>query len=120
VRADFHQIERALVNLMENALKYSPEDRRVGVRVTTTAGEVVVRVIDRGRGIPATELSTIFEPFERGSSSGTVGGAGLGLAIARGFAEANGGRVWAESRVGQGATFVLALPAVAAPVGAVA
>ena len=120
VRADFHQIGRALVNLMENALKYSPEDRRVGVRVTTTAGEVVVRVIDRGRGIPASELSTIFEPFERGSSSGTAGGAGLGLAIARGFAEANGGRVWAESRVGQGATFVLALPAVTAAVGAVA
>jgi two-component system sensor histidine kinase KdpD len=120
VRADFHQIERALVNLMENALKYSPEDRRVGVRVTATAGEAVVRIIDRGRGIPAAELSTIFEPFERGSASGTVGGAGLGLAIARGFAEANGGRVWAESRVGQGATFVLALPAVTAPVEAVA
>ena len=120
VQADFHQIERALVNLMENALKYSPEDRRVGVHVTTTAGEVVVRVIDRGRGIAASELSTIFEPFERGSASTAVGGAGLGLAIARGFAEANGGRVWAESRIGQGATFVLALPAITAPVEAMA
>jgi two-component system, OmpR family, sensor histidine kinase KdpD len=118
VRADFHQIERALVNLMENALKYSPEDRRVAVRVTATSGEVIVRVIDRGRGIAPSELSTIFQPFERGSSPGAVGGAGLGLAIARGFAEANAGRVWAESRIGQGATFALALPAVKAPVEA--
>jgi two-component system, OmpR family, sensor histidine kinase KdpD len=114
VRADFHQIERALVNLMENAIKYSPEDARVAVHVASTSGEVIVRVIDRGRGIPASELVSIFEPFERGSSTAGVGGAGLGLAIARGFVEANGGRVWAESRAGQGATFVLALPIAAA------
>ena len=119
MRADFHQIERALVNLMENALKYSPEDERVGVHVTHTSGEVMVRVIDHGRGIPASELSSIFEPFQRGSSTGGAGGAGLGLAIARGFAESNGGRVWAESRSGQGATFVLALP-IAAAVEAIA
>ena len=119
VRADFHQIGRALVNLMENALKYSPEDERVGVHVTHTSGEVMVRVIDHGRGIPASELSSIFEPFQRGSSTGGAGGAGLGLAIARGFAESNGGRVWAESRSGQGATFVLALP-IAAAVEAIA
>jgi two-component system sensor histidine kinase KdpD len=119
VRADFHQIERVLVNLMENAIKYSPENERVAVHVTNTAGEVIVRVIDRGRGIPAAELVSIFEPFQRGSSTAGVGGAGLGLAIARGFAEANSGRVWAESRSGQGATFVLALP-VATAVEAIA
>jgi two-component system, OmpR family, sensor histidine kinase KdpD len=71
---------------------------------------VLVRVVDRGPGISPTELERIFEPFQRGSRSGEVRGAGLGLAIARGFAEANGGRVWAESRQGQGASFVLALP----------
>ena len=119
VRADFHQIERVLVNLMENAIKYSPENERIAVHVSNTSGEVIVRVIDHGRGIPASELQTIFEPFQRGSSTSGVGGAGLGLAIARGFAEANGGRVWAESRVGQGATFVLALP-IAAAVEAIA
>ena len=111
VRADVHQIERVLVNLIENAIKYSPEDEPVAVHVTRTPrSEVIVRVIDHGRGIPAEEL----EPSSSRSSADRprppARGAGLGLAIARGFAEANGGRVWAESRAGQGATFVLALP----------
>jgi two-component system sensor histidine kinase KdpD len=110
VRVDVHQIERVLVNLIENALRYSSASERVRVQVSATASEVLVRVVDRGPGISPTELKSIFEPFQRGSRSGEVRGAGLGLAIARGFAEANGGRVWAESRQGQGASFVLALP----------
>ncbi len=110
VRVDVHQIERVLVNLIENALRYSPVSEPVRVQVSATASEVLVRVVDRGPGISPTELERIFEPFQRGSRSGEVRGAGLGLAIARGFAEANGGRVWAESRQGQGASFVLALP----------
>ena len=112
VRADAHQIERVLVNLIENALKYSPVAEPVHVQVTATASDVLVRVVDRGSGIARADRERIFEPFQRGSDGG-VRGAGLGLAIARGFAEANGGRVWAESREGQGSTFVLALPAVA-------
>ncbi len=111
VRVDAHQVERVLANLLENALKYSPDVDPVRVLVSLTSGEVVVRVIDRGPGLPATDLTRVFEPFQRGSGTGDTRGAGLGLAIARGFAEANGGRVWAESRAGQGATFVLALPA---------
>ncbi len=109
VRVDAHQIQSVLVNLMENALKYSSDT--VGMHVTTTPSEVLIRVVDRGEGVPPRDLERIFEPFQRGSN-GTGGGAGLGLAIARGFAEANNGRVWAESRPGQGATFVLALPAI--------
>jgi two-component system sensor histidine kinase KdpD len=116
VRADANQIERVIVNLIENALRYSPAAEPVRVQVTATGAEVLVRVVDRGEGIPAADLERIFEPFQRGAGADTRG-AGLGLAIARGFASANGGRVWAESRVGQGATFVLALPAV--PVEAV-
>jgi len=112
VRVDSRQAERALVNLIENALKYSPEAEPVRVQVSSLPAEVFVRVIDHGAGIAASEIERIFEPFHRGSRSGTLQGAGLGLAIARGFAEANGGRVWAESRDEQGATFVLALPAV--------
>jgi len=115
VRVDVHQIERVLVNLIENALRYSPASERVRVQVSATASEVLVRVVDRGPGISRTELESIFEPFQRGSRSGEVRGAGLGLAIARGFAEANGGRVWAESRQGQGASFVLALPVARVP-----
>jgi two-component system sensor histidine kinase KdpD len=111
VHADFHQGERVVANLVENALRYSPPDEPVRVHVRETASEVLVRVVDHGPGIPPGETERIFEPFQRGSvGSGPARGAGLGLAIARGFAEANGGRVWVESHAGQGATFVLALP----------
>jgi two-component system sensor histidine kinase KdpD len=116
VRVDVHQVERVLVNLIENALRYSPASEPVRVQVTGLSSEVFVRVVDRGMGIAPVELERIFEPFHRGSQSSEVRGAGLGLAIARGFAEANGGRVWAESRQGQGATFVLALPLATSPV----
>ena len=77
---------------------------------------MIVRIVDRGPGIPENELERIFEPFQRGGDAGR--GAGLGLAIARGFAEANAGRVWAESHPGQGASFALALPLVEQPVTA--
>jgi signal transduction histidine kinase len=70
-------------------------------------------VVDQGPGIPEGSLERVFEPFYRGNERS---GAGLGLAIARGFAAANEGRVWAESRPGQGATFALALPVVETPV----
>ena len=108
IRADAGQIERVLVNLLENALKYSPIEEPVRVQITTAGSEVLVRVVDHGPGVARADRERIFEPFQR-ASDGTVRGAGLGLAIVRGFAEANGGRVWAESREGQGSTFVLAL-----------
>jgi len=111
VRVDGGQIERVLGNLLENALKFSPDDTPVQVRVTATRADVIVRVVDQGPGVPQAELERIFEPFYRGADRQR--GAGLGLAIARGFAEANGARLWAESKPGQGATFALALPAVA-------
>jgi len=111
VSVDPHQIQRVLVNLIENALKYSPASERVRIQLTTTHSEVLVRVVDHGRGLAPGDLELVFEPFQRGSGDGGPRGAGLGLAIARGFAEANAGRVWAESREGQGSTFVLALPA---------
>ncbi len=110
VRVDLHQVERVLANLLENALRYSGASQRVRVQVNETGSEVLIRVIDHGPGIAPGEADRIFEPFQRGSRTAEVQGAGLGLAIARGFAEANGGRVWAESLQGQGATFVLALP----------
>ena len=115
VRVDAIQLQRALVNLLENALRVSPPGEPVTVRVNATRKELLMRVVDRGPGVPADELERIFAPFHQ---LGTAGGAGLGLAIARGFAEANGGRLWVESRAGQGASFALALPAVEAPVEA--
>jgi len=117
VRLDGQQVQRALANLLENALRYSSSAERVQVRVASTSSEVLLRVIDRGPGVAAVDLERIFSPFQRGSVP--LGrGAGLGLAIAQGFAEANGGRIWVESHEGQGATFVLALPLARVEVGA--
>jgi K+-sensing histidine kinase KdpD len=113
VRADRHQIERIVANLVENALRYSPPEEPVLVQVREFGSEVLVRVVDHGPGISVHEAERIFEPFQRGSLDSPTRGAGLGLAIARGFAEANGGRVWVESHQGQGAAFVLALPVAA-------
>jgi two-component system, OmpR family, sensor histidine kinase KdpD len=115
VNVDAGQIQRVLANLVENALKFSPPGSPVHVRVTTTRKEAIVRVVDHGPGLPEDELERVFEPFYRRHGE-TRSGAGLGLAIARGFAEANGGRVWAESRPGQGSSFALALPVVETPV----
>lgn len=114
VNVDATQIQRVLANLIENALRYSPVDARVLVRITATRKEAIVRVVDQGPGLPDSELERVFEPFYRHDGD-LRSGAGLGLAIARGFAAANGGRVWAESRPGQGATFALALPVVETP-----
>jgi two-component system sensor histidine kinase KdpD len=116
VHADLHQAERVVANLVENALRYSPPEEPVRVQVRQTGSEVHVRVVDHGRGVAPRETESIFAPFQRGSLTGETHGAGLGLAIARGFAEANGGRVWVESHAGQGATFVLALPLAVAPI----
>jgi signal transduction histidine kinase len=72
-------------------------------------------VADRGSGLTTTELGRVFEPFEHGDAEASPRGAGLGLAIARGFTHANGGILWAESRRGGGMVFVLSLPSVRAP-----
>jgi two-component system sensor histidine kinase KdpD len=114
VNVDAGQIQRVLANLLENALKFSPDGARVHLRITATRQEAIVRVVDQGPGIAADELERVFEPFYRRAGDARSG-AGLGLAIARGFAAANGGRVWAESRPGQGTTFALALPVVEVP-----
>jgi two-component system, OmpR family, sensor histidine kinase KdpD len=110
VRVDAGQLERALANVLENALRLSSPTDEVTVTVSARGGEVLVRVDDRGPGLAADELDRIFEPFEGRR------GTGLGLAIARGFAEANGSRLWAEPRPGSGASFVFALPAAPRPV----
>jgi two-component system sensor histidine kinase KdpD len=116
VSVDPVQMQRVLVNLLENALDLSPVEDSVHVRVTATRKELLIRVTDRGPGVPDDERELIFEPFHRISGRSARPGAGLGLAIARGFTEANGGRLWLESRSGQGASFVVALPLVELPV----
>jgi two-component system sensor histidine kinase KdpD len=111
VHADAAQLERAFANLLENARRYSGEEP-VSVVARESGSQVVVRVADRGPGIPAAEQARIFEPFYRGSGNGQRSwtGSGLGLAIAKGFVEANGGRIAVESLPGQGTSFVVAFP----------
>ena len=116
VSVDATQVQRVLVNLLENALGVSPQHESVHVRVSATRKELLFRITDRGPGIPEAERERIFEPFHRIEGGPLRRGAGLGLAIARGFAEANGGRIWVESQPGRGASFVLGLPTVELPV----
>jgi two-component system sensor histidine kinase KdpD len=115
VLVDAAQIQRALVNVIENALRLSPPTEPVHIRVSATRRDVLVRVTDHGPGVPDADRERIFEPFHRVPGRSDGRGAGLGLAIARGFVGANDGRLWLESREGQGASFVLALPLVELP-----
>jgi signal transduction histidine kinase len=108
------KIERVLYNLLTNSLRHTPSDGSVAVRVHPRAGEVQVTVEDTGEGIEPDTASRMFERFwrsDRARSPGRGGGSGLGLAIARGLVEAQGGRIWAESRPGGGARVSFTLPA---------
>jgi two-component system, OmpR family, sensor histidine kinase KdpD len=107
VEVDAAQVERVLANLLDNALHYSPEGSGVLVRAEPGATELRLHVVDRGPGLPAEEREAMFQPFRRGSVAGR--GSGLGLSIARGFAEANGGRLWAQDDPA-GGHLVLTLP----------
>jgi two-component system sensor histidine kinase KdpD len=110
IRADSAQLERAFANLLENSIRHS-NGEPVLVRAWPLHNRVMIRVVDRGPGIPPAQLERVFEPFYR-SGTATTGhrGSGLGLAIVRGFVEANGGKVWVESLPGQGTSFVLEFP----------
>jgi len=140
VSVDPVQLERAFVNVLENARRHAGGHpvsvraravrslARVGSHGAATAADgagqppreargdrVIVRIVDRGPGIPPAQLDRVFEPFYRaGASGGEHRGSGLGLAIARGFTEANAGSLYVESLPGQGATFVFELPLEAA------
>ncbi|MGW5567302.1 ATP-binding protein [Streptomyces tendae] len=112
VAVDAGLLERALANLVENAVKYSPDDRTVLVAASALADRVEVRVVDRGPGVPDEAKDRIFEPFQRYGDAPRGAGVGLGLAVARGFAEAMGGTLNAEDTPGGGLTMVLTLRAV--------
>jgi two-component system, OmpR family, phosphate regulon sensor histidine kinase PhoR len=109
---DRDRILQVVTNLLDNAIKFTPEGGTVEVQVGSTALEAVVSVIDTGRGIPADDLTRIFDRFYRvdRSRSRGAGGTGLGLAIARHIVEAHGGRITAASRVNAGSTFTFTLP----------
>jgi two-component system sensor histidine kinase KdpD len=115
-RFDFSHSLRILVNLLENAAKYSPADAPIVIDAERRDGQMLVKVSDRGLGVPVSERDRIFEPFYRVSgATPDVRGAGLGLSIARRLAEAQGGSLSIQGREGGGTTFVLALPAAETP-----
>jgi signal transduction histidine kinase len=113
VRCAPDKVERVLYNLLTNAVRHTPSDGSVAVVVESLAEEVRVSVEDTGEGIPPEQERRVFDRFWRADRARTPGraGAGLGLAIARGLVEAQGGRIWAESRPGGGARVSFTLPA---------
>jgi two-component system sensor histidine kinase KdpD len=106
---DFVLMVQALVNLLDNAIKYSPPDSPITIQAEMIDSEVVIKVIDRGTGIPAEDLTRIFDKFYRARQDQSRG-VGLGLSISKGIIEAQGGRIWAENRPGGGAMFTITLP----------
>ncbi len=114
VSADPDRLERILVNLLSNALKYSPPQSQVTVSFAAREGVVVTSVTDRGAGIPPEELPRLFQRYYRaGVGRERREGLGLGLYISRLLVEAHGGRIWVESQVGVGSTFSFSLPSAA-------
>jgi two-component system sensor histidine kinase KdpD len=113
VMADASLLEQALVNILENAIAYSPDGSAIEVAAYEDRGNVVISIEDEGRGIPTTELERVFERFRRMEEATDRGkGAGLGLAISKGFVEAMGGRIAAASPIhdGRGTRILISLP----------
>src|SRR6185503_15437252 len=112
VNADPGLLERILVNVLTNAVRYSPPGQPPTITVSEHAGMVEVRIIDRGPGIPAADREKVFLPFQRLGDRDNETGAGLGLALSRGLTEAMGGSLEPETTPGGGLTMILRLPAV--------
>jgi two-component system sensor histidine kinase KdpD len=112
VNADAALLERAIANVVDNALAWSPPDESVRVEAGAIAGRVDLRVVDRGPGIPADQRERVFLPFQRLGDQSNGTGTGLGLAVARGFVEAMGGTIMVEDTPGGGLTMVVSLDAV--------
>jgi len=110
IKADPHKLQQALDNLLANAIKFTPRGGRVRVRVWRETGRCVFEIADSGPGIAKAEQETVFDRYKQGARGRTAGGAGLGLAIARGIAEAHGGTISVERGDLGGATFRIALP----------
>ena len=118
VRGDEERISQVFVNLLHNAVKFSPDGGDVSVTLRTDDGRIVTSIADHGVGIPRAAQARIFERFykvDRARVRGETGGTGLGLAIARHIIEQHGGSIWVESTEGAGSTFSFGLPIVPEP-----
>jgi signal transduction histidine kinase len=110
VTADRHKLQQALDNLLANAVKFTPRGGRVRVRVWREGDQCVFEIADSGPGIAKGEVDTVFDRYKQGARGRTAGGAGLGLAIARGIAEAHHGKISVETGDLGGAAFRISLP----------
>jgi two-component system sensor histidine kinase KdpD len=110
VPADFVLIEQVLVNLLDNAAKYSGPDSEISVKVSCNLKEVAIVVADHGPGIPEGDRELVFDKFYRLRTSRQIGGTGLGLTICRAIIEAHGGRIWVSGNPGGGALVTFILP----------
>lgn len=110
VQGDLRRLERVVDNLVDNAVKFSPDDGEIAVRVDRTPTEGRLAVVDRGRGIPSSEQDDVFEPYRRASNASGVRGSGLGLGASRAIVRQLGGEIDMESVEGEGSTFTIRLP----------
>jgi two-component system, NtrC family, sensor kinase len=111
IRADERKVKQVLLNLLSNALKFTPEGGKIDVRAAVNDGVAEISVTDTGIGIAPEDQDSVFEEFRQvGTASKKVEGTGLGLAISRKFIELHGGRIWCNSQVGSGSTFAFTLP----------
>ena len=112
VVGDERRIRQVVFNLLSNAVKFTPPGGAIDVTATRVDGEVRVSICDDGPGIAAEDQDRIFEEFQQAAAGKQHGeGTGLGLALSKRLVELHGGRIWVESEVGEGATFVFTLPA---------
>jgi len=107
---DAERIEQVLVNLMQNAITFSPRRGRTTMSATSIGDEIVVAVADRGPGLDPGDVERVFERFYKADRSRAASGSGLGLAIAKHMVQLHGGRIWVENDFGRGATFKFSLP----------
>jgi two-component system sensor histidine kinase KdpD len=110
VPMDFVLMAQVLVNLLDNALKYSPASAPIEVRVRVEDSQAFIEIADHGIGVPREDLERVFDKFYRVQRPGQVTGTGLGLSICKGIVEAHGGRIWAQNRPGGGTFITVVLP----------
>ena len=111
VKGDREKLTQVVINLLNNAIKFTPRSGEISIKARELNGQVEVKVSDTGIGIPPEDLDSVFDKFYQVDSTLTreAGGTGLGLAICKGIIEAHNGRIWAESELGKGSTFVFTL-----------
>jgi signal transduction histidine kinase len=105
-------LQRIVLNMLDNAVKYGPEGQRITVSVSVAGDQILVSVSDQGPGVTAAERESVWQPFKRGSAAAIAAGSGIGLSVVRDVARQHGGAAWVEDAPGGGARFVVAIPLV--------